>query len=256
MQLHFREQGNGRALIILHGLFGSLDNWAYVSGQLAERFHVFSIDQRNHGQSPHSNEMNFPALAADLNEFMIQRGLESASVMGHSMGGKAAMEFALAWPEKVERLIVVDMATRAYPRRHDDIFEALLEIELGKFQTRAQVDEALTSKIPELAVRRFLLKGISQDAPGSLRWKFNLPVLHEHYSELTEALASERHCDKPALFIRGGKSDYILDDDLPQIRELFPRAELETIPEASHWVHAECADKFIKSVENFLVRNF
>lgn len=256
MRLHFREQGQGPALIILHGLFGSLDNWAYVSQCFADRFRVFSIDQRNHGQSPHSPEMNYRVLAADLHEFMREHDLQSASVMGHSMGGKAAMEFALSWPEKLDRLVVVDMAPRAYPRRHDDIFEALLKLDLSAFRSRAEVEEALAPVIPEMSVRRFLLKGLAQLEPGSFRWKFNLPVLHEHYPDLTAPIETGRRCERRALFLRGGKSDYVRDEDIPLINGFFPQASIETIPEASHWVHAESAEKFVSVVRKFLSANF
>jgi len=256
MQLHFREQGHGPVVIILHGLFGSLDNWAYVSQQLAERFRIFSLDQRNHGQSPHTPEMNYRLLAGDLRDFMQQHGLSSAAMMGHSMGGKAAMEFALTWPGMVDRLVVVDMAPRSYPRRHDGLFDALLAVDLRNFRTRGQVDEALAPSIPEAGVRRFLLKSLAQTSPGVFEWRFNLPVLRDHYPELTKALEPGRRCDRPALFIRGEKSDYVRAEDIAGIHELFPKAKIETIAGASHWVHAESAEKFVSVVGNFLGENF
>lgn len=256
MMLNFREQGEGPPVVILHGLFGSLENWAYVAQQLAPEFRVFSVDQRNHGRSPHHDEMSFPVLAADLATFLDHHDLERVHVLGHSMGGKAAMEFALQFPERVERLVVVDIAPRAYGQRHDGIFRALLGLKLEQFSTRGEVEAALEPEIPDLSVRRFLVKGLAQHAPGTLSWRFNLRVLHERYAELNKALDGGRSCNAPAFFVRGAESDYVEDKDWPQIRQLFPRAELETIASASHWLHAEQAEIFIKHIREFLGRNF
>jgi pimeloyl-ACP methyl ester carboxylesterase len=256
MQLNFREYGAGAPVIILHGLFGSLENWAYISGQLAEQFHVFAVDQRNHGASPHSDEMNYDILAQDIREFMEQRQLLSTAVLGHSMGGKAAMRFALLHPELVDRLIVADMAPRTYPGTHNDIFQALLALDLSRFQNRGEVEQALEANIPELGVRRFLLKGLTRDADGSLHWKFNLQALYENYSMLNRALVSDQKFEKPALFIRGEKSSYIRDEDSATIHGLFPRAEIATIPNASHWLHAEQPEIFLNHARKFLAEKF
>ncbi|HYG21212.1 MAG TPA: alpha/beta fold hydrolase [Verrucomicrobiae bacterium] len=256
MTLNFREQGEGPPLIILHGLFGSLENWAHIAQQLSENFKVFTLDQRNHGSSPHSPDMNFPVLARDVSEFLKEHHIQRAHILGHSLGGKAAMEFALSECANVDRLVVVDMAPRGYPRRHDEIFQALLALRLEAFRTRAEVEQALAGDIPDLAVRRFLLKGLAQDEPGRFRWRFNLPVLFQRYGELTEAVAGGRVCDRPALFIRGGESDYVRHEDLPLIRKFFPHAEIATIESASHWVHAEQPEKFLDQTRKFLCGNF
>ena len=252
MRLHYREQGRGPALVILHGLFGSLDNWAFISQRLAEHFRVFSIDQRNHGQSPHDPEMNYAVMAEDLREFLEQHELPSAHVLGHSLGGKVAMQFALQHPERVDRLMVADMAPRGYERRHDNIFNALLGLNLEAFQTRAQIESALAPQLPDLAVRRFLLKGLARNDSGKLEWKFNLRTLHESYGLLTSAIEWNGVCKKPALFIRGGKSDYIREDDSADIHRLFPLAKITTIPNASHWLHADAAEEFLQIIEGFL----
>jgi pimeloyl-ACP methyl ester carboxylesterase len=155
MQLHFKESGQGRAVILLHGLFGSSDNWHFIAQRLAEKFHVFAVDHRNHGLSPHSAEMNYPLMAGDVEQFFAARGLESASVVGHSMGGKTAMQFALQFPQRVEKLVIADMAPREYAPAHDKIFAALLALDLPQFQTRQQIEEALAGAIPSLVLRRF-----------------------------------------------------------------------------------------------------
>src|ERR1019366_3265849 len=139
MQLHFKESGQGRAVVLLHGLFGSSDNWHFIAQRLAEQFYVFAVDHRNHGQSPHHAEMNYPLMAADVEKFFVTRGLESAVVIGHSMGGKTAMQFARQFPHRADKLVVADMAPREYAPAHEKIFVALLALELPKFQTRQQI---------------------------------------------------------------------------------------------------------------------
>jgi esterase len=252
MKLHFREYGRGDPLILLHGLFGSHDNWHTISQRLAERWHVFAVDQRNHGHSPHAAEMSYPRMAEDLARFCLDHSLSSAQVVGHSMGGKTAMQFALAHPERVARLAVVDVAPRAYDSAHSQISGALLSLDLQTFQTRRQVEEALAPAIPELAVRRFLLKNLAHAPAGGFRWKLNLLDIFHNHAALNAALESDRPFEKPALFIRGGRSDYIQERDLSEIRRLFPRAEIHTIAAAGHWVQADAPDAFIEALENFL----
>ena len=252
MQLHFKQLGRGDPLVLLHGLFGSSDNWFGVAPKLAEKFHVFIPDLRNHGQSPHHDEMDYPLMAADVEKFLAAQKIESASVIGHSMGGKVAMQFALDFPARVKKLVVVDMAPRAYRRAHDHIFESLLALDLKSFQTRSQMEDALAAEIPSLNLRRFLLKNLGRNDDGSFRWKINLRGLSENYSRLGEVLGEVAPFTKPTLFIRGGKSDYIADADELEIRRLFPAAEIQTIASANHWVHADAPEEFVQLVLDFL----
>lgn len=252
MQLHFKQLGQGEPLILLHGLFGSADNWFGVAPKLAEKFHVLIPDLRNHGHSPHHAEMDYPLMAADVEKFFAAQKLANACVIGHSMGGKVAMQFALDFPARVKKLIVVDMAPRAYQRAHDHIFEALLELDLATFQTRSQMEEALAPKIPSLNLRRFLLKNLGRTDDGKLVWKMNLRGVAENYSRLGEVLSPQNHFDKPALFIRGGKSNYLTATDEPEIRQLFLAAQIQTIPAAGHWVHADAPEEFLRLVLDFL----
>jgi len=252
MQLYFKEFGQGEPLILLHGLFGSSDNWLGVTPKLAEKFHVFILDLRNHGQSPHAAEMNYPLLAEDVVSFLDARSLPEASVLGHSLGGKVAMQLALSHPHRVRRLIVADMSPRAYAPSHNKIFSALLALDLAKFQSRQQVEDALVLKIPDQTIRRFLLKNLSRDDAGTLIWKINLRGLAENYPRLGEAVFSSTPFAKPALFIRGGKSNFVAPDDEAMIRQLFSKAEIKTIPEAKHWVHADAPEEFVRLVKDFL----
>ena len=252
MQLHFKQLGHGEPLVLLHGLFGQSDNWFGVAPKLAEKFHVWIPDLRNHGNSPHAAEMDYPLMAADVGKFFGAHKIESAHVVGHSMGGKVAMQFALDFPARVKKLVVVDMAPRAYARTHDNIFAALLVLDLASFQTRTQIEEALAPEIPSLNLRRFLLKNLGRDEQGKFIWKMNLRGVAENYSRLGEVLSAQNHFEKSTLFIRGGKSDYIGTNDEKEILKLFPAAKIQTIAEASHWVHADAPEEFLKLVLDFL----
>ena len=252
VQLHFKESGRGRAVILLHGLLGSSDNWHFIALGLAGRFHVFALDQRNHGQSPHHAEMNYPLMAGDVNRFMASRGLEKAIVIGHSMGGKTAMQFALQFPARVEKLVVADMAPRTYAPAHDKIFTALRALDLPKFQTRQQIEDALAPEIPDLVLRRFLLKNLGRNSSGGFFWKINLHGIAENYSHLRAALSHPEPFAGPALFIRAGRSNYLKAGDEPLIRELFPLAQILTIAEAGHWVHADRPEEFSRLLLDFL----
>lgn len=252
MQLHFKELGEGEPLVMLHGLLGSADNWFGVAPALAERCHVLLPDLRNHGHSPHHPEMTFSLLAADVERFFADHGLRPAAVLGHSLGGKVAMQFALSHPERVKKLVVVDIAPRVYAPTHDRIFSALLNLDLESFQTRPQVEEALAWEIPSLKLRRFLLKNLGRNTAGHFQWKIGLRHLAENYPNLCAALPPADPFCGPALFIRGGKSNYVSDTDETEIRRLFPAMQLETIEEAGHWVPADAPEEFVRLVTEFL----
>jgi pimeloyl-ACP methyl ester carboxylesterase len=252
MQLYFKESGQGEPVILLHGLFGSSDNWYYIAQKLAVKFRVIAVDQRNQGQSPHSMEMDYPSMAGDVAELMTAQRIPSAAVVGHSMGGKTAMQFALQFPDLVEKLVVADMAPRGYEMVHDKIFAALLALDLSAFAGRAQMEEVLAPAIPRLTLRRFLLKNLGRDALGNFFWKINLRGLADNYARLREPLSSAVPFTKPALFVRGGKSDFITAADETRIRELFPAAQIETMSEAGHWLHADQPEEFGRLLLNFL----
>jgi len=248
MQLHFQSEGRGEPVVILHGLLGSLDNWRTVSGQLAGHFLVLAADLRNHGRSPHSPEMDYALMAEDLRELLDREGLARVRLLGHSMGGKVAMEFALRHPHRVQRLVVADIAPRAYPPRHQAIFDALLAVDLATCSTRHEVETALAPRLPDRALRQFLLKSITRRPDGALAWKFNLRAIRDHYHDLYAALPEGRVCPAPALFIGGGASDYLTEADATPIRRLFPDARFHTTPGAGHWLHIEAPAAFLEVV--------
>jgi len=252
MPLYFKQLGRGEPLVLLHGLFGSADNWFGVAPKLAEKFHVIALDLRNHGRSPHHAEMDYPLLAADVGSFFAAQNIESAHVIGHSMGGKVAMQFALDFPPCVKKLVVVDMAPRAYARAHDRIFAALLALDLPSFSTRLQIEDALAPEISSLNLRRFLLKNLRRDPSGGFVWQMNLRALAKNYSRLGEVLAAGKRFSGPALFLRGGRSDYVNAADEVAIHRQFSAAQIQTIAAASHWVHADAPEEFVRLVLDFL----
>lgn len=252
MNLHFRTLGEGPPLILLHGLLGSLDNWLPPGRMFAARFKVFALDQRNHGMSPHSAEFGYGLMARDLHGFMHTHGLASAHLLGHSMGGKTAMQFALLHPEQVVKLVVVDMSPRAYPPTHEETLEFLQALDLKAFSRREQIEVALVASVPDARLRGFFLKNVRREATGEFRWKVNLPAIRKNYGPLCAALDAERPFLKPALFIRGGKSPYLSERDLALIRRLFPQAQMRAIPGAGHWVHADAPHEFARIVLEFL----
>jgi pimeloyl-ACP methyl ester carboxylesterase len=251
MKLFFREQGSGQPLIILHGLLGSSDNWLTQAKLLAPHAHVYYLDQRNHGLSPKSDEHSYALMTEDLLEFMDDQSLQSAVVMGHSMGGKVAMNLALQNPGRVSKLIVVDIAPKAYPISHDHIMEGLMAIPVASLQSRNQADDILSRYVPEPDVRQFLLKNLSRNPHGGFTWKANVAVLNATLPQIVDNIPAAGNYSGPTLFIRGQRSDYVTEADKPAIHRHFPNATLVTL-ETGHWVQAENPQAFVDAVIPFL----
>ncbi len=252
MHLFFKELGAGEPLVMLHGLFGSGDNWLGVAPRFAKQFRVLLPDLRNHGQSPHHPAMSYPLLAGDLAEWLDSQNIATVSLLGHSLGGKVVMQLALQFPARVKKLVVVDISPRAYPPDHEKIFRALLALDLSQCRSRRQMEDALAPELPDLTLRRFLLKNIGRRPDGSWFWKMGLRELHENYPKLLEAVSGVTPFAKPALFLRGGKSGYLRAEDQALIHRLFPQAKIETVPGAGHWVHSEKPEEFVRLTIDFL----
>ncbi|MFO8087238.1 MAG: alpha/beta fold hydrolase [Bacteroidales bacterium] len=254
MKLHYHHFGQGQPLIILHGLFGLSDNWVTIGKRLAANYHVFIPDQRNHGMSPHDRTFNYYALADDLLDFMEEHELENIVLLGHSMGGKVAMNFALDYPEKVDRLVIVDMGVREYKARaiHYHLIEAMESVDFDTLTSRQEIEEQLKQYIPQKPLRLFIMKNLKRFSQNQLGWKLNLPVLKANLDTVVEGVNRNDRFNRPALFIGGGKSDYIEPHDVKAIKEIFPKAEVEIIQDASHWVHADTPEAFCKIVSSFL----
>jgi len=257
MKLFYRKYGKEGAqpLIILHGLFGISDNWVTYGKRIAaEGFEVFIPDMRNHGHSPHSNTFNYFALTDDLFDFIDEHEIENPVILGHSMGGKVAMRFALENPVFVKRLIVVDITLKAYGPRlsHLRIIEAMRKVDLSKAKTRREVETMVAEFIKEPRIRLFVLKNLYRTKNNTFAWRINIDGIAENLDQMFDSIDTLAKFEKPALFIKGGASDYILPEDFPQIRYNFPNAEIVTIEGASHWVHVEAPEKFYQITSGFL----
>lgn len=253
MKLFSQERGEGFPVLILHGLFGMGDNWASIASQLADRHRVVLADLRNHGRSPHDDEMTLDLMTEDVLDLMDDQFLEKPVVMGHSMGGKVAMNLALKFSSRVHALIVVDIGPRTYPPQHGFILDALEHVPLSDISRRQDAEEILTRQGLPPAIRQFLLKSLARDEEGRFYWRFNLQAIRRNLPEIGMAAPDNLQYNGPTLFVKGEKSDYITDEDGVLIAKLFPRASLAVVPQAGHWVHAENPEAFLAVVRSFLM---
>lgn len=252
MTLHYKKQGSGEPIIILHGLLGMLDNWQTLARRFAEEFEVYSVDLRNHGKSPHSADMDYLLMAQDVVDLMDHLELGSANIIGHSMGGKVAMQIGISFPSRVKSIIAVDIAPKSYPPGHEHILNALSEANPRQSETRQEIQEFLMDRLKSMSIVLFLMKNLSRHKEGGFQWKMNLNAIRINYDKIIGEIEEDQIYDGPALFIRGGKSGYVVDEDLDMIRSHFPNAELVTIPDAGHWVHADEPDALYEAVMGFL----
>ena len=256
---HRQYSGEGEPLLILHGLFGSQANWGWHARHLAQRFAVYGLDLRNHGASPHDEHMSYPAMAGDVGEWLDARGMESCHLLGHSMGGKVAMQLAFAEPERVGKLVVADIApvdytVSAVQSRHPAL-TAMLQLPLRRMNNRAEADEYLRHSIPEEQVRSFLLTNLERLPQGGYRWRLNLAAIEANLAALSSAPeASEPH-PGPALFLFGEKSAYLRFDHQLEIRRLFPAAEIQLLPDAGHWLNVEQPRASLAAIGQFLAKD-
>jgi esterase len=261
MQLHYKKFGAGCPLIILHGLYGSSDNWYTFGQKLSEYFTVYLIDQRNHGNSPHSPELNYKVMTADLEEFITAENIDYACLLGHSMGGKVAMNYTLQNPSKVRKLVVIDIALRSYatdstfaPQAyfHQKIVESLNQLDISAAKTRSAVDKDLSVNIPQKPLRQFLLKNLKRKPDGKFYWGLNLQALRNNLIRLLDGINPNNQIfENPVLVISGTQSGYINDEDKNAIYRVFPNAKILEL-DTGHWVHAEEPEKLLELLVEFL----
>jgi len=255
VKLFFRKTGQGSPLIILHGLFGQSDNWNTLERKFSETMEVFTVDLRNHGLSPHSDVWTYPAMSDDLLELISNEHLTDVTLLGHSMGGKVAMHVALYHPEKIARLIVADMSPRYYPVEQDKVIEGLLSVDLGKITSRKEAEDQLSVHISDQGTRQFLLKNLYRKNENTFAWRFNLDAISKNIATIGSTFSpSSTACTLPSLFLRGEHSNYITEEDIPEIKKLFSKSEIETIAGAGHWLHADKPELFFTAVTGFIER--
>jgi len=253
LNLYFKKFGDSpRHLIILHGLLGSSDNWQTIARSLSGKFSIYVLDARNHGRSPHTEEMSYERMVLDVLAFMEQEQLERATIIGHSMGGKTAMLFALQYPEKTDKLIVVDIAPKLYDGGHEEILFAMAEAPLQVTQDRKDIDVFLQKRIPDFGIRQFILKNLTRDENGKLVWRSNVEGIIHAYRSLMGFPSVKTVFDGETFFIKGEESAYLLEDDEAEIKYLFPNASIIAIPKAGHWVHADQPELFLQTINLLL----
>ncbi len=253
MKLFHRELGEGDPLMILHGLFGFSDNWQTHAKKLAEYYRVILVDLRNHGRSDWSEEFSYEIMADDVLELCDDLGLEDLILVGHSMGGKVAMQVARKREELLEKLVIVDMGIKGYPMHHDHIIAGMKSVTLETISARREAEKQLEPYIDSEGIRQFLLKNMYWKEKGQLAWRMNLPVLEREMPNILSGFEADE-IFTPTLFIRGEMSNYILDEDIPSLESQFPDMELITVENAGHWVHAEAPNEFLEALLGFSLR--
>lgn len=250
--LHSKISGVGEPLLILHGYFGNGDNWKSIGSELSKTFQVHLIDQRNHGRSFHVDAFDYEEMVSDLQSYIAHYQLENVNLIGHSMGGKTAMLYAVENSQNVHRLIVADISPKMYPPHHEAILDALNSIDFSIHSSRKLVDEKLKELIPEVGVRQFLMKNVYWKEKGQLAFRFNLQSLTENNNEVGAALPSFTTFEGETLFLKGENSGYISANEEPLIKAHFPAAHIVSIPKAGHWLHAENPEAFLYATQHFL----
>jgi len=253
MTLYSKIEGQGKPLLILHGFLGMSDNWKTLGTKYAEAgFQVHLLDLRNHGRSFHSDEFTYEAMVQDVYDYCRENNLTNIDLIGHSMGGKVGMFFAKAHPEMLHKLVVADIAPRYYSPHHEDIMAALHAVDFTKKPSRTEVDTTMQKYVPDFGTRQFLMKNLYWQTPEQLAFRFNFPVLDKEYDNIGKAIEQNMVYEKPTLFLRGANSNYISETDIADIRHHFPNAQVITIPNAGHWLHAENPTTFYEETISFL----
>lgn len=253
MLLHSNILGQGQPFIFLHGFLGMGDNWKSLATKFSELgYEAHLIDQRNHGRSFHSDEFNYEVMVKDLKDYIDVHNLKNSILLGHSMGGKTAMLFAVNYPELIDKLIIADISPRFYPIHHDAILDGLSSLNFDVLKSRGEADDALKRYVPDFGTRQFLLKNLYWESKEKLALRLNLDALKEHVGEVGEALPTHAKFERDTLFLRGDRSEYISLHDESMIKTHFPKARIVTISNAGHWLHAENPIEFFEVVDEFI----
>ena len=253
MKLNFKVLGHGKPVVILHGLFGMLDNWQTFAKKLESKdYMVFLIDQRDHGKSPHTNDFSYPLLSDDLYHFLEDNWIHEVILIGHSMGGKSAIQFTSDHSSIVSKLIVVDIGIKSYSGGHEKVFEALNAVKLDIVNTRSEIETILTNHLKDKSIVQFFMKNLNRKKTGGFEWKMNLQLLDKSYKNILASVNIPEPLENDVLFVKGEKSDYIEEEDKLKIIEKFPNAQFTTIPNAGHWVHADNPDELFNKVIQFI----
>jgi pimeloyl-ACP methyl ester carboxylesterase len=255
LSLSYKRKGSGPALIILHGFLGMGDNWITMSSRLAEEFDVIVPDLRNHGNSPHSADFSFEAMAGDLLQLTGDLNINSCSILGHSMGGKLAMYYALKFPERMSKLIVADISPFTLPEdpSHRILLNTMAAFDFTDVKNLREAETLLSAKIPDSRAVQMCMKNIKKALDGSLHWKLNVPVLLEKMDNVKQVIKSDNPFNKPALFVKGALSPYFINEEWDDILKIFPQAGFTEIPQSGHWLHVDQPEVFYNVCRSFLL---
>jgi esterase len=251
--LNYKIIGQGQPIIILHGLFGMLDNWLNIAKKLETAgFMSILVDQRDHGRSERTHDFNYKLLASDLSSFMEENWIHDAILLGHSMGGKTVLQYMAEHDSGISKSIIVDIGLKKYKGGHQEVFEALFAVDLLKVDSRSEVEDILSSHLKDIGTVQFLMKNLTRKPEGGFEWKMNLNLLYKNYQHILDGIHFDHPIETPTLFIRGDQSDYILDEDWPEILENIPNAKLKSIKNAGHWVHADQPDELFQVIIDYI----
>lgn len=250
-KLNFKSFGNGEPIIILHGLFGMLDNWKSFAKKLSEDYMVYIVDLRNHGRSEHVDSMDYTTMAEDVISFMEEEWIFEARIMGHSMGGKVAMQIAAIDDDLLKQLVVVDIAPQVYEAGHQIIFDALLTAPIDTANERSDIENHLKTFVNDTGVVQFLMKNVSRVPAGGFRWKMNLPIIYKEYQKILQHELTDQKIETNTLFVKGAQSNYITEQSILNINTNFLDVRIETIDDAGHWVHADKPERLMNICKEF-----
>lgn len=253
INLHYKKTGQGPALIILHGLFGSLDNWQSIVRILSTDFTVYSLDLRNHGKSAHTEDFSFETMALDVFQFIELQKLHQPGLIGHSLGGKVVLKMLSMQAQKLGRAMVLDIAPKSYPRGHDQIFKSLFHLKLDELVRRDDADLILQTEIKEQAVRQFLLKNLDRQSDGRFKWKFNLSSLFQNYNNILEEIKFTQVITNEVCFVKGEHSNYIEVEEMEELKKTFIHGQLIEIKDAGHWIHADQPMKLLGVIKTIFL---
>ena len=252
-KLNFKIIGQGKPIIILHGLFGMLDNWLNMAKRLEDAGHmVVLVDQRDHGRSEHTNDFSYPLLADDLLHFMEENWIHEAVLIGHSMGGKTGLQFISEHEHMISKFIAIDIGPKKYIGGHQDVFDALFSVDITHLQSRHEAESVMMTKLHDYGTVQFLMKNLTRKKEGGFEWKMNLPLLFAKYENILEGIVFSQPCLTETCFIRGEKSNYILDDDMGDILNVIPNSQFITIPDAGHWIHVDNPNELFNQINDFI----
>lgn len=252
-RLNFKIIGQGKPIIILHGLFGMLDNWMNMAKMLEkEGYMVILVDQRDHGRSEHTNDFNYPLLSDDLFHFMDENWIHEAILIGHSMGGKTGLQFISEHESMISKFISIDMGIKKYSGGHQDVFDALFSIDIESIQSRKEADSVIMEKLHDYGTVQFLMKNLTRKKEGGFEWKMNLPLLFAKYENILDKITFSHPCFTDVCFIKGSKSNYIQEDEMIDIQKSLPNSQLIAIPDAGHWIHVDKPNELFNEIIDFI----